>query len=203
MVPSDRFVQNRVNSAEEHGRIGAPAGEGMNARTAPLAIDEVNRLDRAAFVAALGAACENSPWVVERSWDARPFRDVAALHAAIRRTIAAAPRDEKVAFLRAHPDLAGRAARAGEMTAHSVAEQSSAGLDRLSEDEYARFGRLNRAYREKFGFPFLFAVKGSTVATILSALERRLEAPPEDEFQEALAQVYRIASFRLRDAVHD
>src|SRR4051812_44877086 len=90
---------------------GTGGGRGMSARTAPLAIDEVNRLDRAGFVAALGPACENSPWVIERSWDARPFRDVAALHAAIRRTIVAAPRDEKVAFLRAHPDLAGTAAR--------------------------------------------------------------------------------------------
>jgi 2-oxo-4-hydroxy-4-carboxy-5-ureidoimidazoline decarboxylase len=89
------------------------------------------------------------------------------------------------------------------MSDASIGEQSSVGLDRMSVGDFRRLETLNRAYREKFGFPFLFAVKGSTVASILSALERRLEASPEEEFQEALAQVYRIASFRLRDAVHD
>jgi 2-oxo-4-hydroxy-4-carboxy-5-ureidoimidazoline decarboxylase len=89
------------------------------------------------------------------------------------------------------------------MSDASLGEQSSVGLDRMSVGDYKRLQSLNRAYREKFGFPFLFAVKGSTVAAILSALERRLDAPPEDEFKEALAQVYQIASFRLRDVVHD
>src|SRR5690242_9936082 len=157
--------------------------------TAALALSEVNRLDRARFVAALGAACENSPWVIERAWAGRPFADVAALHAAIRRAIAAASPEEKVAFLRAHPDLAGKAARAGDMTAHSVSEQSSAGLDRMSDDEYARFDRLNRGYREKFGFPFIVAVRKHTKASLLREFERRLGHDAATEVATALDEI--------------
>jgi 2-oxo-4-hydroxy-4-carboxy-5-ureidoimidazoline decarboxylase len=103
--------------------------------------------------------------------------------------------DERLALLRAHPDLGTRA----RMSDASVGEQKGAGLDRLTREEFDRLQRLNRAYREKFGFPFLFAVKGSTKHDILAALERRLAAAPEEELDEALRQVGRIALFRLRD----
>ena len=106
-----------------------------------------------------------------------------------------ATRDERLALLRAHPDLGTRA----RMSDASVGEQHGAGLDRLTPEEFDRLQRLNLAYREKFGFPFLFAVKGSTKHDVLAALERRLSAQPEDEFEEALRQVGRIAMFRLQD----
>jgi 2-oxo-4-hydroxy-4-carboxy-5-ureidoimidazoline decarboxylase len=165
--------------------------------SARLTIAEVNRLDRAGFVAALASACENSPWVIERSWAKRSFADVTALHEAIRRTIAEAEPAERIAFLNAHPDLAGKAARAGAMTADSVSEQASAGLDRLSEAEYARFERLNRAYRDKFGFPFIVAVRKHTKASLLDEFARRLDQDEAAEIVTALAEIGDIIGFRL------
>lgn len=106
-----------------------------------------------------------------------------------------ADEDEQLALLRAHPDLGARA----RMSEASVGEQQGAGLDRLTPEEFHRLQQLNLAYREKFGFPFLFAVKGSTKHDILAALERRLPADRDEEFSEALQQVYRIALFRLQD----
>ena len=106
-----------------------------------------------------------------------------------------ATRDERLALLRAHPDLGTRA----RMSDASVGEQQGAGLDRLTAEEFDRLQQLNHAYREKFGFPFLFAVKGSTKHDVLAALERRLPSTPEEEFEEALRQVGRIALFRLRE----
>jgi 2-oxo-4-hydroxy-4-carboxy-5-ureidoimidazoline decarboxylase len=160
-------------------------------------IAAVNRLDRDAFIAALGPVCENSPWVIERCWARRPFADLPALHAAIMATVYEAARDKQLAFLRAHPDLAGKAARAGTVTADSRAEQSSAGLDRLDDEEYARFERLNQAYRQKFGFPFIIAVRDHTKASILAAFERRLGHDEEGEIAAALDQVARIILHRL------
>ncbi|HEY1495395.1 MAG TPA: 2-oxo-4-hydroxy-4-carboxy-5-ureidoimidazoline decarboxylase [Candidatus Solibacter sp.] len=164
-----------------------------------MTIAEANELRREVFVAAFGWIFEHSPWVANRAWQRRPFADSEALLRAMVNEVETADREAKLTLLRAHPDLGARAS----MSDASIDEQSSVGLDRMSVGDYKRLQTLNRAYREKFGFPFLFAVKGSTVADILAALERRLEAPPEDEFQEALAQVYQIASFRLRDVVHD
>jgi 2-oxo-4-hydroxy-4-carboxy-5-ureidoimidazoline decarboxylase len=108
-----------------------------------------------------------------------------------------ASREEQLALIRAHPDLAGKAARAGAMTASSVAEQSSAGLDRLTGEEYARFERLNAAYREKFGFPFIIAVRRHDKHGILRAFETRLRHGVDDEIQEALSQIADIARLRL------
>jgi OHCU decarboxylase len=164
-----------------------------------MTIAEANELRREVFVAAFGWIFEHSPWVANRAWQRRPFADSEALLRAMVNEVETADREAKLTLLRAHPDLGARAS----MSDASIDEQSSVGLDRMSVGDYKRLQTLNRAYRERFGFPFLFAVKGSTVADILAALERRLEAPPEDEFQEALAQVYQIASFRLRDVVHD
>lgn len=164
-----------------------------------MTIAEANELRREVFVAAFGWIFEHSPWVANRAWQRRPFADSEALFRAMFNEVETADREAKLTLVRAHPDL-GEHAR---MSDASIGEQSSVGLDRMSVGDYKRLQTLNRAYREKFGFPFLFAVKGSTVADILAALERRLEAPPEDEFKEALAQVYQIASFRLRDVVHN
>ncbi|MGH6690625.1 MAG: 2-oxo-4-hydroxy-4-carboxy-5-ureidoimidazoline decarboxylase [Gammaproteobacteria bacterium] len=150
-----------------------------------------------AFVGALGTVFEHSPWIAERAWPRRPFQDVVALHAAMVDAVHSATLEERIALLRAHPDLADKAVRAGALTAASIAEQSSAGLDRLSDFEYERFHRLNTAYRERFGFPFIVAVRGHDKTSILAAFETRLHRNRGEEIDVALAQVADIARFRL------
>jgi 2-oxo-4-hydroxy-4-carboxy-5-ureidoimidazoline decarboxylase len=164
-----------------------------------MTVAELNALDRAQFVAAIGWVFEHSPWVAGRAWAARPFATLEALHRAMIAQVEAASPQEQLALLRAHPDLGARA----RISAASTEEQAGAGLDRLTPEEFERLHRLNAAYRDKFGFPFLFAVKGSTKHDILEALERRLEAALEAEFREALRQVHRIAEFRLGDTIWD
>lgn|SRR5262245_58134660 len=159
----------------------------------------LNELDRARFVDALGWVFEGSPWVAERAWHSRPFSSLDALLDAMRTAVEAASREEQLLLLRAHPDLGTRA----RISAESAAEQSGAGLDRLTPGEFERLSHLNSSYRQKFGFPFLFAVTGSTKHDILNALQRRLDASPEDEVSEALRQVYRIAHFRLRKTIKE
>ena len=162
-----------------------------------MTLAELNAFSHPRFVETLGWIFESSPWVAERAWAARPFASVNDVHAAMTDVVDAAAQEERLALLRAHPDLGARA----RMSEASVGEQQGAGLDRLTPEEFHRLQQLNLAYREKFGFPFLFAVKGSTKHDILAALERRLAAAPDQEFQEALRQVYRIAMFRLQDLV--
>jgi 2-oxo-4-hydroxy-4-carboxy-5-ureidoimidazoline decarboxylase len=162
-----------------------------------MTIAEVNALDRGPFVNALGWIFEESPWVAERAWDSRPFADVDALHQQMTVALSRATRDEQLALLRAHPDLGARA----KMSDASVGEQARAGLDRLSSRDFERLHSLNSAYRNKFAFPFLYAVKGSTLQQILDALEQRLPRDVDEEFAEALCQVGRIARFRLETVV--
>lgn len=159
-------------------------------------------LDRAAFVAAFGGVFEHSPWVAEAAFDAglTPEADGAeGLYRLLCAAMRAGTKAQQRALIEAHPDLAGRLARAGNLTADSTAEQASAGLDRLSDADYERFVGLNDAYRGKFGFPFIMAVKGRGKDEILAAFEQRLENDPRSEFAEALAQIERIALLRLRD----
>ena len=162
-----------------------------------LTIVELNACDRARFVAALGSIFEDSAWVADRAWEQRPFSSIEQLHAAMIAVVHAAPRAEQLALLRAHPDLGTRA----RMSDASTGEQAGAGLDRLTPADFDRLQRLNAAYRKKFGYPFLFAVKGSTTPQILAALEVRVARSPEEEFAEALRQVARIAQFRLQESV--
>jgi 2-oxo-4-hydroxy-4-carboxy-5-ureidoimidazoline decarboxylase len=162
-----------------------------------LTIETLNRADRETFRARLGDVFEDSPWVAERAWEARPFRTVEELHAAMRAVVTHASPGERLALLRAHPDLAGRAARAGGMSAASVSEQATAGLDRLTDDEFARFERLNVAYRERFGFPFIIAVRRHDTLAILAAYERRLQNTRGQEIDTALEQVFEITGLRL------
>lgn len=152
-------------------------------------------LTRTAFVEALGWIFEHSPWVAERAWDQRPFASVSALHAVMLGVVRDAAPEDQLSLLRAHPDLGSRV----PMSAASVAEQSGAGIDRLDSEEFQRLQNLNTAYREKFGFPFLFAVRGSTQRDILRALTERLESTPAREFEQALWETGRIAWFRLSD----
>ena len=164
-------------------------------------------LDRDAFVARYGGVYEHSPWIAERTFDrgAAPRRDrhadtgayVAALARALSATLADASDEEKLGLIRAHPDLVGRAALAGSLTADSNAEQSSAGLDRCSPEELERFRSLNDAYRAKFGFPFVMAVRGVERAAVLALFENRLGHSPAHEFGRALDEIDRIARLRL------
>ena len=172
-----------------------------------MTVAELSATDRGTFVTAVGWVFEDSPWVAERAWDMRPFVSLDALHDAMTSVVASASPEEQLALLRAHPDLGSvrvpppRKAPADRMSQASQREQDAAGLDTLTRDELDRLRALNAAYREKFGFPFLYAVKGSTKHDILSALERRLPASRDAERAEALRQVYRIARFRLEEVV--
>jgi 2-oxo-4-hydroxy-4-carboxy-5-ureidoimidazoline decarboxylase len=144
----------------------------------------------------MSALFEHSPWVEDRA-DARPSSGdrLADLMAVVRE----ASRDEQLALIRAHPELAGKAAIDGTLTEASAAEQASAGLDRLSRAEFDRFHALNGAYREKFGFPFIICVRLTDKAGILSAMERRLENDPDTEIANALEQIGEIVRLRLED----
>lgn len=166
-----------------------------------LSIEEVNRMDHGEFVSRFGAVFEHSPWVAEGAWERRPFVGLDGLHGAFVRTIHEAPEDRRVALIRAHPDLAGKAALAGELTEESANEQASAGLDRLSPEEYERFHRLNAAYREKFGLPYVVCVRDNTKETIFAGAERRLSNTREGEIEAALAEISRIGRLRLEDLV--
>jgi OHCU decarboxylase len=160
------------------------------------------RLDRAAFVARFGSVFEHSPWIAEAAFDAGlpPDSDTAeGLWRALCAVLRVAPGERQRALILAHPDLAGRLARAGRLTADSAKEQSSAGLDTLTDEERARFTALNEAYKQRFGIPFIMAVKGRGKAEILAAFERRLANDADAEFAEALAHVERIALLRLKD----
>ncbi|MCW5746583.1 MAG: 2-oxo-4-hydroxy-4-carboxy-5-ureidoimidazoline decarboxylase [Alphaproteobacteria bacterium] len=161
------------------------------------AADRLNALDHAGFLALVGPVFEHSPWIAERAWAARPFDGIEGLHRAMMQVVADASADERLALLRAHPDLAGKAARAGTLTADSTQEQAGAGLDRMSDAQYARFDRLNSAYRDKFGFPFIVAVRRHTRESILAAYEARLQNDRDAEMATALAEVGQIARFRL------
>jgi 2-oxo-4-hydroxy-4-carboxy-5-ureidoimidazoline decarboxylase len=166
-----------------------------------ISLDEVRQLDSARFVELFGGLFEHAPWVAEQAFDAGPFRTIEDLHGAMVDAMRRAVRERQLALIRAHPDLAGRAAIAGKLSAASSAEQAGAGLDQCTPAEFERFQKLNEKYKAKFGFPFILAVKGRTRAEILAAFEQRVENPPGAEFNEALDQIVRIARFRLEDLV--
>jgi 2-oxo-4-hydroxy-4-carboxy-5-ureidoimidazoline decarboxylase len=163
--------------------------------------DATGGADRAAFLACFGHVAEHSPWVAEEAFARGPFADADDLVRAFEAVVRGAPRERRLALVRAHPDLAGRAAIAGELTADSAREQASAGLDRMTPDEFARFGRLNDAYRARFGFPFVICVREHARASILDAYERRLGNDADAELDTATAEVAKIVALRLRDAL--
>ncbi|MBL8446351.1 MAG: 2-oxo-4-hydroxy-4-carboxy-5-ureidoimidazoline decarboxylase [Zoogloeaceae bacterium] len=168
---------------------------GTATRGAKLA--HLSMLDQAAFVAQLGHLFEHSPWVAERAWASRPFPSLEGLHGALVAAMYAADEASQLSLLRAHPELGARAVQSGTLTAASRGEQRGAGLASCTDEEGERLGTLNRAYCEKFGFPFIIAVKGLGPAEILQALETRLCHGRAEEFEAAMAQVARIAYFRL------
>ncbi|MEM8916446.1 MAG: 2-oxo-4-hydroxy-4-carboxy-5-ureidoimidazoline decarboxylase [Pseudomonadota bacterium] len=168
-----------------------------------LTINDMNQLPRDAFVAQFGGIFESSPWVAERIADARPFSSIGVLHDAMVAAVRAAPAHHQDELIRAHPDLAGKAARAGELTEASTKEQAGAGLSSMSDEQYDQFEELNNAYREKFGLPFIIAVRGYTVDGILNEFRRRLWHDLKAERETALQQIARIARFRLNDLLDE
>ena len=165
-------------------------------------IQSLNDCDAAGFVDALRGIYEHSPWIAERAAARRPFASPAALKLALQDAVDSAAPGERLALLRAHPELAGKAAVAGELTAESAGEQAGSGLDRCSPDEYALLHDLNARYNARFGFPFILAVKGPTGRglsrqAIIDTFARRVSNQPADELAEALRQVHRIAEIRL------
>jgi 2-oxo-4-hydroxy-4-carboxy-5-ureidoimidazoline decarboxylase len=168
-----------------------------------LTLERLNQLDQAMFTQALGAIFEHTPEIARRTWARRPFASVAGLHAALTATLMALSADEQLALIRAHPDLAGKAAIAGELTPESAREQASARLDRLTPGEFEHFTRLNNAYRERFGMPFVICVRNHTRASILASFEERLAHGREQVIATALGEIAAIAGLRLRDLVLD
>jgi 2-oxo-4-hydroxy-4-carboxy-5-ureidoimidazoline decarboxylase len=166
------------------------------------ALQHLNSCPADVFVAEIGLAFEDSPWIARAAAAARPFADRDALHAAMVAIVSAAGEDAQVALIRAHPDLAGRVAREGRLTAASAAEQAGAGLGALTPAEVARFDADNRAYRERFGFPFVICAREHTKASILDALARRRNNERAAEIATALAEIAKIAKLRIEDAVN-
>lgn len=193
---ADVWIARRIDIARhwiEHHPYAPPA-----LQPSKLAVDD--------FTAVFGSIFEHSEWVAERAFhrELGPAHDTATgLHAALCAVFRAADEDERLAVLRAHPDLAGKLAAAKRLTAESTREQASAGLDALTDEERETFSRLNAAYVEKFGFPFIIAVKGRTKAQILKAFETRIDNDRDTEFATACAQVERIAYLRLKDLLPD
>lgn len=160
-------------------------------------LDDLNRAESSDFAQAVADTFELAPWVADAAATGRPFGTVTALHEAMMGVVRAAPRDRQLDFLRGHPDLAGKAARAGVLTDDSKREQASVGLDTLSEGEFARFHRLNDAYKAKFGFPFIVCVRRYTRDSILEQFGRRLRHDAATEFAAALKEIFFITRLRV------
>jgi 2-oxo-4-hydroxy-4-carboxy-5-ureidoimidazoline decarboxylase len=158
-----------------------------------LSLDQLNRMNAADFAAVIGDTFEHAPWVAEAAAARRPFATVMALHEALMGALRAVPRERQVDFLRGHPDLAAEAA----MTRESQSEQASAGLDSLSEEQFARFHHLNDAYKARFDFPFMICVRRHTLDSILTQFERRLPNDAVTEFAVALQEVSYITRLRI------
>ncbi|WP_420103894.1 allantoinase PuuE [Bosea sp. (in: a-proteobacteria)] len=187
----EAWVATRLDIARHWVRHHPPAG-GYRPSAVPKAL----------FVEVFGRIWENAPWIAEATFDAGitgAHDQPEALHAAMVAVMRVADRERLTDLLRGHPDLAGKLAAAGEMTEESIGEQASAGLDRLTTEERARFTSLNDAYKTRFGIPFIMAVKGETKADILAAFETRLKNDTEQEFEAALAQVEKISLLRLKE----
>jgi 2-oxo-4-hydroxy-4-carboxy-5-ureidoimidazoline decarboxylase len=152
-------------------------------------------------VARFGGVFEESPWIAREAWEQRPFGSVEGLHAAMVWVVDHSPRGARLELIRAHPDLAGKAAVAGALTPESTQEQAAAGLDRLTPEQYERITSLTAAYRERFGFPFVVCAREHTPESIIATAARRLEASPDGEERTALHEIAKIARLRLADLV--
>jgi len=168
-----------------------------------LSLAELGGLDERRFVDALGSLFEHSPWVAEAAWRRRPFGSVAELHAALELAMREAPRERQLELIRAHPELAGREAQQRTLTRESSKEQASVGLDRLTADELETLGRLNAAYRDRFGFPLIVCAREHTKDSIIAWGVARLAHSREQEIDIALGEIAKIARLRLADLVEE
>ena len=166
-----------------------------------ISLTTLNAASDADFVTTLGGIYEHSDWIPRSLAGQRPFPDTESLRLAMRDAVENASEAEKLALIRAHPDLAGKLAKAGKLTAESTREQAGLGLDRLDDEEYERFQDRNDRYRTKFGFPFIICARLTTKQGVMEAFERRLENSSEMEIAEALRQIHEIARLRLEDLV--
>ena len=166
-----------------------------------MTLDQLNLCTPEDFVATVGFTFEHSPWIAEEAAKGRPFASVDALHARMIEVVAGSSEEKRIALIAAHPDLAGRAAREGRLTAPSRSEQVSAGLGKLTPHEFAHFERLNSEYRARFGFPFVICARDHDNASIFSELERRVRNERATEIVTALAEIAKIARLRLADAI--
>ena len=162
-------------------------------------LSDINDMHRGAFVAVFGGVFEDSPWVAETAWQSRPFKSDVHVLETLCEVVRNAGRERQLALLRAHPELGARKPLAG----HSEREQRNAGLNDGGGGQAELLAELNRRYRDKFGFPFILAVKGLDPDKIIMRFRERLENSPEDEFDECLGQVFRIAGYRLEDLLGD
>jgi OHCU decarboxylase len=181
----------------------APRGRVADRGHRRLGIHDAATLSHAAFVARFGAVFEDSPWVAEAAWARGPFATVAELHAAMVAVVDDAPPEARLALIRAHPELAGKAAIAGALTPESTREQAAAGLDRLTPQQHADVLALTAAYRERFSFPFVVCAREHTPDTIIAAARARLDHDTDAEERTALAEIAKIAALRLDDLVAD
>ena len=184
-----------MNAALNAANRTAPAAKAAQQRPAALEWQRLAEADEPAFTAALGAIFEHAPWVARAAWAQRPFDSLAALHAAMLGAVRAAPLAQQIAFLRGHPELAGKEAQAGTMTDHSTHEQ--AGLDALSRAEVDALRALNTAYAQRHGFPFIVNVLGHSKAQIFDALRERIAHDTPGEIDAALQQIAAITRRRL------
>ena len=166
-----------------------------------ITLETLNAADRKTFMVAIGEVMELAPWVAEETFAKRPFASIAALYQAMTDAVRNALAERRQALINGHPDLAGKAAREGNLTADSTAEQAAAGLDKLSEQELADFHRLNDAYREKFAMPFIVCVRRHGKQSILREFARRLKNDAAAEQRTALEEIFRIAALRLDQRV--
>lgn len=163
----------------------------------PISLTELNHSSQDAFVAALDGVFENTPAIAQTTWHQRPFTTLEALHQSLVEVVQSASPAAQLELIRAHPDLGSKT----KMADASVQEQAGAGLDQLTSEEFEQFQALNQAYKAKFGFPFLIAVRHHTKHTILAAFKSRLQNAPEIEQQQALSEIFQIAWLRLGDRV--
>jgi OHCU decarboxylase len=166
-----------------------------------MTISQVNSLTREGFVSAVGPVFEHSPWIAEMVWAKKPFASLENLRDTLCDTVKNSGEEKQLALIRAHPDLVGRLALAGQLTKESTNEQASAGLDKLSPEEIKLFQKQNAAYKTKFGFPFVICARQNQKAAILAGFEFRLKNSREQEVKTALAEIFKIAELRLRDLI--
>lgn len=190
------------NTNEENGKVvDQKQEETKTAAKVPvkgqITMDDVNQMEQSVFVESIGWIFEHSPWIAEKAYEKRPFASLDELHSQMQKIVESASEEEKLNLLRAHPDLGARV----KMAEASVSEQKGAGLDQLNKQEYKEFLALNKEYTEKFGFPFIIAVKGHNKDSIREAIKERIKNTREQEMNEALQQVYKISKFRLEDTI--